>query len=349
MVEETGEVLVPESPRERGNFVFALRVFLLLLVFVLPLAFIVAGLEYALRAAANLVSTSVSFLDSTQELIFQSGLLAGFSFFLLFVVTLLLPILWRHASWEQHQYKIAALIAVQCYALGFGLIFPVGSNFGWFIAFLLSLLGSLSWFTWQRRWRGQGPSPSPLSGIIRPQLHPGHIWYAYIPGAKEGKVRPVIVLKQADHKYWLVAYFTTHEPKEFFSEEYVEVPTGTVRGITRQSWIHISDLRVIPRKRFRVYVGPSPTALYARVCSSVRVTPQEEAITINEEKAGEVRGPAEQALRKTLGVPSFRAREGNVPVPKGREIDQAAWLFITELVRSLKSPHAPKRNENTSG
>jgi len=325
---------------ERGIFATGLRFTLLIALFILPLAFIVSGLEYAVRLLSSGVASLVGFVDSYQELVFQSGLLAGIAFILLFVVTLAMPILWRHMPWQQHQYKIAALAFVQCYALGIGLIFPVGSSVGWLIAFALSVLGSFAWFAWQRRWRGQGRAPSPLSGLLRPQIQAGQIWYAYITGAKEGKVRPVIVLKQADRKYWLAAYFTTHEPNTFFEEEYTEVPLGTVRGISKRSWIHLSDLRVIARKRFRIYVGPSPEKLYSKVCDAVRVQPQPGAFTVQEEKAGERMGPAEYALRRTLGVP---ARSGDVEAaPKGRDLDRAAWLFITELIRSLSAPSAGK-------
>jgi hypothetical protein len=160
------------------------------------------------------------------------------------------------------------------------------------------------------------------------------MWYAYVPGVKQGKTRPVIVLKQADKTHWLVIYLTSRAPKSHLEYQFAKIDVGELIGISLDSWGHATDLRALTRGRFRTYVGVCSTPVYDRLCEAGKVKPDPAARTINEVRAGGTSGPGELALHHALGVYRYGDPKGVVD-PIGYDMDSTTRAFFRELWRSI--------------
>lgn len=304
-----------------------------LLTLLVPVGLIAAGVEYLVAGGLVATASAAQFPTVADTSLYTSGLLAGVSFLLLFGVPLLVPVLWRRLRLGPRHFRALALVGVQCYAIGAGLLIGRGGVPGWWITFLLSCVGTLGWFAWQRRWRGDGMAPSILTGVVRPPVAPGQVWYAYVVGNRETKVRPVLVLKDSGGKRWVVVYLTSKEPHANVAHNYLEVAEGNLRGLPRRSWAHLSDTRALAKGRFRTYVGRMPGGLYQQVCESVGVSPREDAQVLREGRAGRVKGPAEVAMRHAFGASPPGLGSG----AQAWGTDQTASLFLRELWRSLRT------------
>jgi hypothetical protein len=215
-----------------------------------------------------------------------------------FVTIILLPFAWRAVS-RPAWLRGLAYAVIQILAICIALLIP-DAGIGWNVALTLGGPASYAWWKWQKRWRGSGVAPSPISGYLRPEIHTGQIWYAVVTGSHETKVRPVMVLKPAPEGRWLVAYFTTQRPKPHLEAFYTDVPEGGLRGLPKENWVSLRDPRELSRHQFKTYTGMAPTWLYEGICSTLGLEADPHALTVNEIKAGEHSGPFESVLRRIL-------------------------------------------------
>lgn len=222
----------------------------------------------------------------------------------LFVITAtVIPAIWRKTA-NPKVLRLLAFIAGQLLASAAGLLLPWVLA-GLLLSWVLGGLHTVVWWAWQRQWRGAGLAPSLLAGVLRPRIHPGQIWYAQVPGAKQSKVRPVLVLQPADGNRWHIAYFTSTDPQPRFIHERVKARSGTIRGMSRETWVQCADTRVLSRQAFRSYNGLAPLWLYTAVCAKANIAPHPDVRTIDENFAGDRPGPLEEQFLTALGLRSF--------------------------------------------
>lgn len=212
----------------------------------------------------------------------------------------------------------------------------------WWVAWWLGGLGTTGWWTWEQRWRGSGVAPSPLAGVLRPELHPGQIWFATISGRRQTKVRPIIVLGSGPRKgTWSAAYFTSQSPRyENLAEFYTHVEAGVIRGIEVDNWVSLNDLRTLTRGDFRTYTGIAPTWLYETVCQAYDIVPDVHAHTVNEEKAGEAPAPTYLAILSALGLVK---RDGRVN--ESSQSWRNTWALANLPIESRKDRRARARKQ----
>lgn len=242
-------------------------------------------------------------LNEYTSLVFATGLSVGIGAFLIIAATISAPLLWARLS-NPRSLRLLAYLTIQQVSIGVGMLAPVNWP-SWYVTWAMAGFGTAAWWAWQQRWRGSGIAPSPLAGILRPELHPGQIWFAVIAGRKETKVRPVLILNPDPNNpsRWLVAYFTTQQPKyDYIDQLYVQVPSGTLRGLPKDNWIAMTDTRALTRNQFRVYTGLAPTWLYQAVCAGHKVVANPLAWTIDELAAGHGSSPFQSALLHALNV-----------------------------------------------
>lgn len=251
-------------------------------------------------AADAIAESSLGSFDATARV--------GLSVTLALTTMTLTPLLWRVVS---QPLILRALLAatVQLLAVSAALLFPA-PGVGSVVALTLAGTGSIGWILWSKKWRGAGVAPSPLAGVLRPEIRPGQIWFAVVVGTATTKVRPVIVLGRPEgSSRWTVAYLTTQEPRPHLAEHYIEVPPGDLRGLPKGNWVSLRDPRTLPRPKFRSYNGLAPAWLYEAVCSAVGVDASSAALTIPEAHAGEQAGPVERFLRRGLMLGSAESRD----------------------------------------
>lgn len=216
------------------------------------------------------------------------------------LILVFLPLAWRRIS-SPRRLRTLAYIAIQLWAVSIGLILPDPT-----IAFIITLdlagAGSTAWWVWQKKWRGAGVAPSPLAGVLRPDLHTGQIWYAVIAGRNATKVRPVIIIAPASQGRWDVAYLTTQQPPAHLTQHYIPVPEGALRGLPKGNWVSLRDPRTLKPSQFRTYTGLTPTWLYTTTAERLTLPADPHAFTIDEEHAGETMGPIEHTLRHMFAL-----------------------------------------------
>lgn len=287
------------------------------------------GLYLAFSGIAQWSRESEEFLDPVTATVFQTGLQLGMGFVLLFVTLTATPLLWRQTA-SPRLLRLLALIASLNMVVGLFLLFPPPLPM-WPFAGVLAIGVSAMWWRWQSRWRGTGVAPSALSGVLRPRLRAGQIWFAFIKGEQETKVRPVLVMKATGKQRWLVAYFTTQEPPAGVAGEYLSLSARDLRGMDRQQWLRCADLRALQRNQLRTYVGIAPTALYQDACTNAGVSPDPLTRTLDEVTPGGDRGPFERALRQSLGV--YRIGEPRKTKDDDREVSILAAQTVGVLWR----------------
>lgn len=268
---------------------------------------IIGGLPLAivtllLLLAADIITFAFNFSVPSYAEIFNIGLTVGVGFLLLLSTVLVIPVAWRKFS-DPKTLSRLAYVGLGNVAVAVGLLMPDIFT-AWWATWWVGGILTTSWWTWHERWRGSGVAPSPLAGVLRPELSSGQVWFASIHGKRETKVRPVIVLGSGPRKgTWSVSYFTSQEPKtEHLASLYLHVPNGTLRGVSRDNWASISDLRTLTRGDFRTYTGIAPTALYRQICEGYGLTPDPSAHTVDETKAGTKPAPTHLAVLSALGL-----------------------------------------------
>lgn len=267
---------------------------------------IVAGVESAfivkgIKLFINHLVTVLFKPYEAEHIILANSLLSGISILLFIGLVIFIPKIWRKVVGISKQRAII-YTTIQLFGISIGLI-GLSKGFSFWLTFFIVFSGTRTWWSWEHRWRGVGHSPSIRAGIIRPKIHPGQIWFAYVPGEKETKNRPIMTLKQADNGRWVIAYFTTRAPKYQAQEKYfIAVKADTLRGMEKDSWINISDTKALKRGQFRTYIGLAPKALYEEVCRATNVEPDPLSWTIDENLAGESFGPMEAEFRRAIGM-----------------------------------------------
>lgn len=294
-----------------------------------------AAVQQSLSMTIGQLSSYQEFAEASSEFAYRTGLRSGLGLVLLFAVTFGTPIAWRSSSSPRALRSLVYLVA-QASALACGLFIP----FPWYgsaLTMVLAGTGTLVWWAWQKRWRGSGVAPSALAGVLRPALRPGQVWYAIVPGNQQTKIRPVMLVKEAGSKRWLVSYFTSQPPKtDAVAASYIALPQGRIRGLTKDNWVNVADLRALAKRQFRSYAGIAPTWLYDSVCAAAQVTPADSAITIDEDSAGGGSGPVEAILRRLLGMSGPDA---------GEHLRDAVhpWQFLSSVLadRPYRAPDDP--------
>lgn len=260
----------------------------------LPIALIGVFLRTTLQSLYSLTEYDAPII----ELAFQNGIRVGLASITLFLAFTVTPLAWRYVSGPK-TLRGLAYATIQAIALGVGLLVPDPLT-GFFVTYTVAGAGSTAWWIWQKRWRGTGVAPSPLAGVLRPEIHTGQIWFAVISGSHDTKVRPIIVLGPAANNRWTVAYFTTQSPKEHLSKHYIPVPLGKLRGLPKDNWLSLRDPRELTRSQFRTYTGLAPSWLYTTACVETETVLDPHALTIQEFEAGEGLGPVEKMFRNIL-------------------------------------------------
>jgi mRNA-degrading endonuclease toxin of MazEF toxin-antitoxin module len=282
-----------------------------------------ALIQYLVRLGIHWLSDQFAFYDSSAQTAFISGMSSGLALFMLLAVLVITPWSWRRIN-EPDNLRLLAYIVMQTVGISFGLM----GEQSWFsvaTTFIIIAIGTIVWWQWQRRWRGVGIAPSVLSGILRPPIHSGQIWFAYVPGEKETKNRPVVVLGAAGSGRWNIAYYTTRGPKSSSLEKYyLKVDVGQVRGMVKDNWINISAVRVLKRNQFRTYIGLVPKELYVQVCVALNLELDDQAWVIEEESAGSEPGPMDIEIKNTLGMGSRETPASPV---------DSLWTVARELLR----------------
>lgn len=263
-----------------------------------------ALIQYLIQLSIHWLSNKFAFFDSSAQIAFISGISSGLALAMLLAAIVITPWAWRHIN-EPDNLRLLAYIMMQTVGISFGLLGSQSSWFGLATTYSIIAVGTIVWWQWQRSWRGIGIAPSVLSGILRPPIHSGQVWFAYVHGEKETKNRPVVVLSEVGSGHWTVAYYTTRGPKYPAQEKYyLKVEIGQVRGMAKDNWINISDIRTLRRNQFRTYIGLVPKELYAQVCSALDIDPDEQAWVIEEARAGSKPGPMDIEIKNTLGMSS---------------------------------------------
>jgi hypothetical protein len=296
-----------------------------------------AGLVFLLMAAAGLPATLVSVLlayipraiaeqagfSPDMSALFDQGIRSGVAMLLFFTVAIVIPGLWTRVS-NPSSLRALAYLGIQLIAVSLGVLVP-DRVYGTVLTWALASAGSGLWLIWQQRWRGSGVAPSIFAGFLRPEVHPGQIWFAFITGEHETKLRPVMVLNpDPEHpSKWLVAYFTTQQPKaEYLKPFYLEVPSGGLRGLTRDNWISLKDMRTLARRKFRLYNGLAPHWAYKTTCIAHGIEPNPLAWTVDETIAGAGAPPLSEALSRARLMRS-----------EGHSLGAIGWDAISALLR----------------
>lgn len=305
----------------------------------LPIALLVLALTFI----TDIITFSVGFANSNQASIFNTGINVGIGFLLLIGTLTLSPLVWRKFS----NPKVLTLIAyfvVVAISVAIGMLMPY-AVLSWWVAWWLGGIGTTAWWTWEQRWRGSGVAPSPLSGVLRPEIHPGQIWFATIKGSRETKVRPIMVLSRGPRTgLWNMAYFTSQAPKyDNLKAYYSHIPAGTIRGIEVDNWVSLGDLRTQARKYFRSYTGIAPTWLYKKVCEAYSITPDPDAYTVNEERAGEAVAPTYLAVLSALGIKKDKDR-----VNRSSNSWETTWRLVNLPIESRKDRRARAKRQMES-
>jgi ethanolamine utilization microcompartment shell protein EutS len=302
----------------------------------LPIAIAV----FAASVATDFITFGVGFSSPSQAAIFNTGLNAGIGFLLIIGTIVLTPLAWRRFSNPRTLTRLAYL-AVVIISVGAGMLMPDFFT-AWWLSWWLGGLGTTAWWTWSQRWRGSGVAPSPLAGVLRPELHPGQIWFATVSGRKQTKVRPVLVLGSGPRKgTWYCAYFTSHGPRfENLKQYYSYIPAGIIRGIEVDNWISLNDLRTQTRGDFRTYTGIAPTWLYEEVCRAYEITPDAHAHTVDERKAGESPAPTHLAILAALGF-----RKASEKVNESSQSWKTTWALANLPIESRKDRRERARRQ----
>lgn len=291
------------SPEEsKAETKSALRSLLIGALGGIPVAAAVLGFKTLVTNITGLANIEV---DSYRE-VYELGILGGTSLILLISTITLTPLAWRKISKPETLTKLAYIaLFLLSFALGILISAPFLNVF--WVSWWLGGVATAAWWTWSQRWRGEGVAPSPLAGVLKPEIHPGQIWFASVPGKQVTKVRPIIVLNPVPNSpQWLVAYFTSQKPKyQKFEKMYKFVPKGTIRGLSIDNWVSVADAKTLARSYFRTYTGLAPTKLYEDVMAAYGIPPNPLARTINEVSAGENTAPTHKAILKLLGLRKY--------------------------------------------
>jgi hypothetical protein len=288
-----------------------------------PIATLVVGIKALIAQVASI--SSVQILSYQQ--VYQLGITGGISLLLLIGTLSLTPLAWRKISNPATLTRLA-YVAIVLIAIALGILISGPTSSVFWISWWIGGVGTAAWWTWRQRWRGDGVAPSPLAGVLRPEIYPGQIWFASVPGKQSTKVRPVIVLNKVPNStQWLVAYFTSQAPKyDKFKKMYLHVPKGTIRGLSVDNWASLVDAKTLSRTYFRTYTGLAPTWLYESVMNSYGIPINPMARTINEVSAGENTAPTHKAILKLLGFKKYD------------DIDPAETISWQTAVRLMNLP-----------
>jgi hypothetical protein len=286
------------------SFVKRLKKILRVVVVLLPAA-MVAGAPggwgvHTVNALTKHLSENTGLATARGVVLYQQGLQLVLATLIGVTVSVLIPALWRRLR-SRHAAEFLAWVFTQLIAVAFGLLVPVTQPNGWIVGAAFGGTLTVAWLHWLYKWRGVGVAPSPLTGVLKPTPRAGQVWFAYIVGTRNSKLRPVILLNNTGTK-WQVAYLTsktqTGTPREGGT---VYVKTTQMRGIALNSWVMFNDLRELRKQKLRSYVGLCPEWLYFEVCSKAGVTPDGKAWTLKETTAGAAPGVVERAVRTAFG------------------------------------------------
>lgn len=259
----------------------------------------VAALGNLLRVSGEGVGVALG-LEGFALSSFQNGLMLGYALVGSLLCLFVVPLLWRTFS-RPALLRGLAYTAIVIWTICAGLAVP-SAWVGWQVTWYLAGAGTAGWWVWQKRWRGAGVAPSPLAGVLRPDIHSGQIWFAVVAGSQETKIRPVMVVGSAPEGRWKVLYFTTRKPKPHLAERYLEVVPGSLRGLPRENWVALRDVRELPRNQFRSYCGLAPGWVYEQACETAGLARDAHALVIEEDAAGERGGPLERMLRRIFAL-----------------------------------------------
>lgn len=296
----------------------------------------IAGTVLAIKGLIAQIAAATSISVQSYQDIYQLGITGGISLLLMIGTITLTPLAWRKISNPETLTRLAyTAIFLLTVSLGILISGPTSSIF--WISWWLGGVGTAAWWTWRQRWRGDGVAPSPLAGVLRPEIHPGQIWFASVPGKQTTKVRPVIVLNPIPNSaQWLVAYFTSQEPKyDKFKKMYLHIPKGTIRGLSIDNWVSLVDAKTLSRTYFRTYTGLAPTWLYESVMEAYKIPINPMARTINEDVAGENAAPTHKALLKLLGFKKYN------------DVDPAETISWQTAIRLMNLPIESKTDRVT--
>lgn len=229
---------------------------------------------------------------------------------LLAVTAFGVPVVWRRSN-NPAVLRLCMYVSLQTVAVALGLLVSLNAGLGQFVSWAFGGAGTVVWWSWQKKWRGAGLAPSPLTGILKPAILPGQIWYAFVQGRQEGKVRPVLVLNWDGTRHgWICAYFTSQPPPSpKIAAGYIAADVGAVRGLDKRNWLRVSETRALGRRAFRSYTGLAPRWLYDAACVRAGCPPHADARTVDERSAGHSKTAFELALLDALGVRQT-ARQG---------------------------------------
>ena len=295
------------SAKEQGSLALGARWLSILVLSTL------AGIEAAMitNTLKNMIIRLSNFFFNAypeRRILLAVSTLSGISILLFMSLVVFIPMLWRKVVGISFQRAII-YTTIQLFGISLGLI-GLNRTFSFWLTFVLVFAGTRTWWSVERSWRGVGHSPSLRSGIMKPHIHSGQLWFAYVPGNKETKNRPIMVLKQTDNRRWLVAYYTTQAPRYTAQEKYfIEIKSDNIRGMEKNSWINISDIKALKKNQFRTYVGLAPEDLYNKVCVASNVAGDPLAWTINESVAGGSSGPIELGFRRAIGLTHAESSE----------------------------------------
>lgn len=250
-----------------------------------------------------------------------------FGMFLLLSAFLAGPALWRRTS-DPERLRLLAFFYVQVVAVAVGVIAAGNVIAEELTAWLFGGLGTVMWWAWQHKWKGQGVAPSIFTGILKPAICPGQVWFATVPGYERTKARPVMVLGPGDDtKTWVCAYFTTQPPRsKKVASMYIKADADQIRGLSQTNWVQTRELKYLNRRAFRSYTGLAPHWLYSSACHGAGVDPDPTARVLEEGHAGDAPTPFEQSLLYTLGI---KKREPDL------ELDASIIRpFLASLMRS---------------
>ena len=249
-------------------------------------------------AATNLVS------GEANAALIDAGMRGGITFCVLLVAIFGIPALWRSNS-HPRVLRMLALTGIQVPAIAVGLLIPDALTSAIATA-VVAAWGTIWWVVWSARWQGTGVAPSLLTGVLRPHIHPGQIWFAFVTGHQVSKIRPVLVMEPASNGSWTVLYFTSQEPKAHLRSKYLAIEEGAMRGVSGQNFIEVVDIRHIKTKHFKKYVGLSPRWVYDSARRHSGLVGSVDALLVDEIRAGEHMGPFERAAFDAM----FRSTRG---------------------------------------
>lgn len=235
----------------------------------LPALLVRSAVQHALAAPAAMTAldgTGRQVLHTRTYLICCSGVAIG----ILAAVCRWAPRAWQRLTTATGRRSVAFLCVSLC-AAAIGLMFPrsVMHATGTMISLIAAVGGFRLWNLWRKRWCGAGENPNLLTGLIRPPIRAGQLWWT-VPSRDDGHsgLRAVLVIGRHPGGSWDVAPVTFEDQSACPSGQ-IHMSPQRIRQLTSAGWLNLTDRTLIGRDQLGSYIGKTPYSFHREVCAHV--------------------------------------------------------------------------------